>query len=180
MLVVLSAAENPPTAPRCGARICHMDHSCLPQARRAVPYTSVWHAHLAALPAGHMQAPECLAANQALPQLWAVASKTLLSSIRATKPLKAVDSGSFLLACQQGCVGGKLPISRDCVSRKGSYWNLSCFLHSKFVLIVLSLAEQGRGTSWLSDFFARVCLGQLHRFHDNIGEAFLASPVKNF
>lgn len=89
-----------------------------------MPYTSVYHAHLAALPAGHMQPPEYLAANRALPQHWAIASKTLLSSIRAAKPLRAVDLGSFLLACQQGCVGGKLPISRDCVSRKGSYWNL--------------------------------------------------------
>lgn len=67
-----------------------------------MPYTSVYHAHLAALPAGHMQPPEYLAANRALPQHWAIASKTLLSSIRAAKPLRAVDLGSFFIGKSAG------------------------------------------------------------------------------
>lgn len=71
-----------------------------------------------------MQAAEHLAANGALLQHGAIALETLLSSVRAAKPPRAVDLGSFYWCVSRlGCVGGKLPISRDCASRKGSYWN---------------------------------------------------------
>lgn len=73
---------------------------------------------------------------------------------RAVKPSRAVDLGSFYWCVSRlGCVRGKLPISRDCASRKGSYWNLKLLPPLQICSFVLSLAGQGRVTSWLSDSF---------------------------
>lgn len=79
---------------------------------------------------------------------------SLSSTARAVKPPRVVDLGSFYWCVSRlGCVRGKLPISRDCASRKGSYWNLKPLPPLQICSFVLSLAGQGRVTSWLSDSF---------------------------
>lgn len=88
----------------------------------------IWlcHAHLAASPAAGPRAGSrasgCkLSAAAALGYCFGNLAEQYN---RAAKPPRAVDLGSlYWRVSRLGCVGGKLPISRDCVSRKGSYWN---------------------------------------------------------
>lgn len=99
---------------------------------------------------------------------------------REAKPPRVVNLGSFYWCVSRlGCVRGKLPISRDCASRKGSYWNSRLLPLLQICSCYLWLGRAGEHLGYLISF-ATVCLGQLHRFHDNIREAFLASLAKNF
>lgn len=78
---------------------------------------------------------------------------------RVAKPPWVVNLGSFYWCVSRlGCVRGKLPISRDCASRKGSYWNSRLLPPLQICSCYLWLGRAGEHLGYLISF-ATVCLG---------------------
>lgn len=113
------------------------------------------HAHLAALPASGphagsrtswLQTGCCWSTGLLLQKLhWAV--------LRAAKPPRAVNLGSFLLVCQQaGMFRREAAHFQGLCEQEGQLLEFEAASSTKFVLAVLSLPGQGRGTSWQSAF----------------------------
>lgn len=93
------------------------------------------------------------AANRTLLKHWAVASETSLGSIKSSKPPRAVNLGSFLLVCQQaGMFRREAAHFQGLCEQEGQLLEFEAASSTKFVLDVLSLPGQGRGTSWQSAF----------------------------
>lgn len=73
--------------------------------------------------------------------------------LRAAKSPRAVNLGSFLLVCQQaGMCRREAAHFQGLCEQEGQLLEFEAASSTKFVLAVLSLPGQGRGTSWLSAF----------------------------
>lgn len=119
--------------------------------------THIWlcHAHLAAMPASGPHAGSRTSGLQT-GHCWSIGlvlQKPHWGVLRAAKPPRAVNLGSFLLVCQQaGMFRREAAHFQGLCKQEGQLLEFEAASSTKFVLTVLSLPGQGRGTSWQSAF----------------------------